>query len=292
MRPAAEGHVLPGVRPGDVEFLGGGPPERLVVIGRGQHRDDEGARRDHPVPYGPRLLDGDPSALLHGIDVTQEFLHRVGGQIRGAAEQGELLGVPQQRLHPAGDQVHRGLVAGDEQQLHLRDHFFVGEPVALLLRLDQRGEQVVRGMRTFVGDRVGDDRVEFGRRPLDGLELPVVRDDVERADDLAAQVADVRGVRLRHAEHPRDHLERQRERQHVDQVRLPVPGYTVERVVHEPGDQRLQRGDRTPCEHLRHQRAQPGVIRRITVEHGQGPPLDEPHAERAVLHVARVDRKL
>ena len=63
------------------------------------------------------------------------------------------------------DQVHRRLVAGDEEQQHHRHELVVGEPFALLLGRDERGQQVVlaRCLAPF-GDHGLDELAHVARR--------------------------------------------------------------------------------------------------------------------------------
>ena len=55
----------------------------------------------------------------------------------------------QQRERAVADEVHGRLVAGDVEQDHLLDELVLGEPVAFVLGRDQRGEQVVAGLRAL-----------------------------------------------------------------------------------------------------------------------------------------------
>ena len=61
------------------------------------------------------------------------------------AQQLELIGVAQQREQAVADEVHRRLVAGDEQQDDRRQQLVGAEAVARLLGRDQRADEVGPG---------------------------------------------------------------------------------------------------------------------------------------------------
>ena len=87
-------------------------------------------------------------------------------------------------------------------------------------------------------------------------------------------VPQLRLLRDRHAEHVRDHPERQREREVGDHVHaVAARDDRVERVVDHhlhPGRQLL---DHPGCEHLLHQLPQTGVVGRVEVQDLVGAPL-------------------
>ena len=69
---------------------------------------------------------------------------------------GRDLGPLEQEQQRGRHEAHRGLVAGDEQQHDEAEELVVGELLAAVLGRDERGDQVVAGMRTAVVDqRVG-----------------------------------------------------------------------------------------------------------------------------------------
>ena len=180
----------------------------------------------------------------------------------------------QERVRAVADEVDGRLVTGDVEQDHLVEQLVGREPVAAVLGGDERRQQVVGGVRTL---------------PLDGIEH-VLDDVVGRGEDLVhvldrqqrfeaerervRPVAHRRLVGRRHAEHLRDHPERQREREVADDVHPVAPCHDgVERVV----DHRLHSGrqllDHPRREHLLHQLAQTGVVGGIEVEDLVGAPL-------------------
>ncbi len=61
--------------------------------------------------------------------------------------------IAQQRERAVADEVDGGLVAGDEEQHHLVDELVGGEPLAVVFGIDERGEQVVGGMRALPRNR-------------------------------------------------------------------------------------------------------------------------------------------
>jgi len=65
----------------------------------------------------------------------------------------ELPRVEQQRERAARDQVDRGLVPRHQQQEHHRHEFVLVEPVPLIPRRDQPGQQVVGGLSPLGGQQ-------------------------------------------------------------------------------------------------------------------------------------------
>ncbi len=79
--------------------------------------------------------------------VAQRLLDDAGARSGVLAQRRPVFAVAQHRQDRVGDQVHRRLVAGDQQQVAGRDDLFLGELVAGLLDRDQSRDQVVGGMR-------------------------------------------------------------------------------------------------------------------------------------------------
>lgn len=92
----------------------------------------------HPVG-----TEGDAPGEVDRRFVAEQFLDRVPGEFGRGVQEPELVGMAQQREGPTGDQVDGRLVAGDVDHGHLGHQFVVVEPVAVVLGVDEGGEQVV-----------------------------------------------------------------------------------------------------------------------------------------------------
>ena len=99
---------------------------------------------------------GDAARELHRRVVAQQLVDRGGRDRRVVLPPFELRAVAEQRERAVADEVDGGLVTGDEQQHDLVDELVGGEPLALVLGVDERGEQVVGGMRALPLDRFED----------------------------------------------------------------------------------------------------------------------------------------
>ena len=86
---------------------------------------------------------GDALRQLHRWAEPQQLLDRRGDEARVVAQSLELTRVAEEVQGPAGDEVHRRLVTGAEQQGRRVEQLVVGEPVAVVLGDDERAEQVV-----------------------------------------------------------------------------------------------------------------------------------------------------
>ena len=87
---------------------------------------------------------------------AEHLLHRAGRQRRVGDEAVPLVALAQHGDGAVADEVHGGLVAGDEQQHHGGAQLLLGELVALLLGREQRREEVV----ARVGPALLEDAVE------------------------------------------------------------------------------------------------------------------------------------
>ena len=66
----------------------------------------------------------------------------------------------QEREHAVADEIDGRLVAGDEQQRARAEHLVLGEGVALLLGVHERGEHVVARVGAASGDELAEVLVE------------------------------------------------------------------------------------------------------------------------------------
>ena len=254
----------------DVELVGGRAPLRRITVGRRQPRQHEHALRDR-LAAELDVLQRDPPRHLHRADVAQQFVDGVDVERRVGAQQLELVGVAHQLEDAGADQVHGGLVAGDEQQRHLVAQLHRRQAVAVLLGGDQRRQQVVGRVRPLPRDDLVDVRVHRLLAVDRRLDLLVGDDRVERLDDRSGPLGDLRLVGLGHPEHLGDHVERQREGQVGDDVTVAALGDRVEHLVDELLHPRSQRLDRRRRERLAHQPAQAGVVGWVDVEHARRP---------------------
>ena len=103
---------------------------------------------------------GDRAAhVLDRRDPAQHLLDRDRDLRRVVDEQLPLVGVQQQLLHAAADDVARRLVAADEDQQRLVQHVVGAEPVAVDLGVHEHAHEVVGRLRLALRDRV---RAELG----------------------------------------------------------------------------------------------------------------------------------
>ena len=167
-------------------------------------------------------------------------------------------------------------MAGDEEQRDLVLQLLGGERLAVLLRVDELGEQVVARVGPLPLDRRGAVGVEVAVGDHRVARLLDAEDRIERLDDRVGPVAELVAIGVGHPEHLGDHGERQREREVGDDVHLAGRGHGVERVVDELGDLGAQLAHALGGEHLAHELADAGVVRGIDVEDaaGRGPELD------------------
>ena len=195
-------------------------------------------------------------AVLDDAEVAQQFLDGVGDDlgIVGVAQDGQLVGVFQQREHPEPDHVRGGLVPGDQQpgaQLRgLLDAELAGlDPLGqvghrvfgrvLHLGLDQLGEVLVQAHRAFDGVLAG----RIAREPDVGVVLEHL------------------GVFVRHAQQLADHQRRHRQCQRGDEVGGLRPGqHRVDVVVGDLLDGRPQTFDSLEGERLRQHPPESGVL--------------------------------
>ena len=147
----AEGHVR--VRAaGDVEGVGV-VEDRLVAVGRGVEQEQLLAGPDG----GAAELDvagGRPGHVLDRATPSAASPRRrraSGGRVGGQA--GQLVGMGQQLLHAAADDVAGGLVAADEDEQGLVDERVVVERVAVDLGVAQDADEVVACCRSPGGRR-------------------------------------------------------------------------------------------------------------------------------------------
>jgi hypothetical protein len=131
---------------------------RRVPVGRQQRHDHRDTGRDGRARELHRLGRGHRDRDLRRVVEPRQLLDRGGPAVWVGANVRELVLVGQQCEGAVRDQAHRGVVAGDEQQLHHRGELVLGEAVVAVVGLDQRGEQVVGRVVALVLDEVAGER--------------------------------------------------------------------------------------------------------------------------------------
>ena len=140
-------------------------------------------------------------------------------------------GCAQQLLHAAADHVPCGLVAADEDQQRLVEHFVVGQPVAVDLGVHEHAHQVVGRRRLPRGDRAAwrTRCIRHGCRR--GDELLLGRVAALRAHHVVRPAQQVVAVLGRHAEHVADHDHRQRRGEVAHEVALAPLAHPIDERV-------------------------------------------------------------
>ena len=151
-------------------------PMPMVMNGAGRHRHaaDLDRARGHAV------------AELVGAFEAQEFLDRRADQLRLGDQPRLLLRPFEQRIEPVADQVGGGLVPGIEDEDDVVQQLALGQPLAVLLALDQPRQHVALGvarMRAPLRDQAAQVGEEPRHRPLAALALLGRQHRLERAQD-------------------------------------------------------------------------------------------------------------
>ena len=184
MDPEPESHVAI-VRARDVEPVGIGEMPGIAV-GRPDGGNDQGPAGDLPA-LNLDISGGEPSRPLHRAVIAQELLDRGGDEAGIALELLELVGMTEQGEQPVADEVHRGLVPGDEQQHAHGQHLALAQLVSLLLGRDEQAQQVFLGALAPLPDKGAKVIAEGSTRrpaPLHDLAIGEQPDGVEAAGDV------------------------------------------------------------------------------------------------------------
>ncbi len=268
-----EGHVPAGV-PGDVEAVRLRIAVRIAVGVGHRDQDELAAARDHRAADVDRFGGESVRGRLDRPRETQHLLHGVVDETEVGSQCGQLVRVREQGQHTVGDQVHRGLVAGDEQQPGHAHQFTCREPVALLVGgVDQCAHQVVAGLFALVVEECGEKAGHLGGRGP-------ARPGVDRGHRDVGPLAKAAAVQERHAEQFTDDGHGQREGQRLDEIGPAVRArqHGVEQFVRHLLDARDEFLHPAGGELPGHELAQPGVRRCVRAEHG-GPRGDLADAE-------------
>ena len=134
-------------------------------------------------------------------------------------------------VQAGADEVDRGFVSGNEEQLDLVAQFFLRHTVATVLGVDHGREEIIGGVRRLPFDDVVDESVHLFGRTAGGEDLVVGQHRVEGLDQVAGPDLDRFLVGLRHAQHLGDDIEGQRERKSIDHVSVTIGRHLVEHLV-------------------------------------------------------------
>src|SRR5690606_11760763 len=193
----------------------------------------------------------------------------------------------QQQVHGRPELVARRVRAAGEDGLDQRDQLLGAEAVAVLLRLDQLGQQVVAGFPPPALDQLLDvgRHLRLGRLDHRQVALQVGREDHEQ---VGRPPGEQRPVVLRRAEDVGDDLHRVGLAEPADQLDLTVRGERGHVLTHQPGHVGAELVHRALLEGREAQPAQPQVLLALGGEDRPGAPLERrvvraPH----VGHVAQ-----
>lgn len=183
------------------------------------------------------------------------------------AQGGQLVRVAEQRPPAVDRGVHGGLVARVEQQDAGGDHLLLGEPVALVVRGDEPGDEVVAGVLAALGDEFAEVVGELDRRPYRSGGHVLRRVELVHPADVGRPGPERSPVCLRDPQHLRDHRDGQGLGDIGEQIATALRDEPVHQLTGQLGHIRPQLLDRARGERLRHQAPDPGVVRRLQVEH-------------------------
>ena len=237
-----------------------------VVVRRPEdcHHDSAGLDVNIAIVDGN---DGHAHGELHRAVVAQQFVDRRVGNAWVIAPHCHLIRVTQQSQRAIADQVDGRFVASDIEQQHERNQLLLAHPIATLFGLDKCRQDVVAEMLAALiddGDEVGDHLIDCG---LGTIEVVVVRCGFERRSDVLRPHAKLGRAFGGHHEHFADHLERDWEREFIDDLHRSAILRTIEDVVDELLDTWSQLFDRRCCERLADETTQTSVIGRIKIEY-------------------------
>ena len=235
-----------------------------VAIRGGEDRQHRLTGRDRGARDCDRLGGEPPGAELDRSVEAQQLLNGGLHQTWVRLELRELVRMCEQGEGPVADQVDRGFEAGEQQDERHGGGFVLGQVLAVVRGADERGEQVVLG-------RVGgqdepllvNELLEIATHPLDRAADPAARTAAIR--HAVRPLVEDRLVLRRYTQHLADHDHRQRERVRPDQIDR-LRAERIQQPVRDLDHPRLEVRDSARRERLRHQPAQPSVVRRIEVE--------------------------
>src|SRR5262245_63241426 len=222
----------------------------LVVLGGGAREVDD---RGHPAND---LLDGR------------------GEEVRAALQAAQLARVLDEGEHPAGGGVARGLVAGDHDDEAPGQHVHLRQGLAVDAGLYDERDEVVAGVAPLLLDELREVEEELGhrlaRRVLARLPLALVLG-IGGPDRAVGPVEEQVPVRLRQAEEPGDHGDRERRSHLLHEIalaRVALLDQGVHDLPRDLLDVAVQPLESARGEALAHQLAVDPVLRRIHLDQG------------------------
>ena len=215
MDPEAEPEV-PVLAPGDVEAVG--VAELAGITVRRRHRQRDVGTRGHGHA-GDLEVDGrDARDAADDRFVAHDLLDGHRHELGVRTQEVELVGVGREQVQDDREGAARGVVASEEEVDQQRLQLGPAEPVARLLGVDERAEQVVGRVGPPAVDELRRERVEVGDRTLD-LDEEIGREvRREREPDGDRPLLDDGLVVGRDAEHLAQHGEREHVAQPVEHV--------------------------------------------------------------------------
>jgi len=136
---------------------------------------------------GRVLVVGGRVVVLTVVEVVGGRVVVVAGSVLVVGGRVVLVGIAQERQSPVADEVHRGLVPGDEQQHAHGQHLALAQLVSLLLGRDEQAQQVFLGALAPLPDKSAKVIAEGSTRrpaPLHDLAIGEQPDGVEAAGDV------------------------------------------------------------------------------------------------------------
>ena len=213
-------------------------PGGVVAVRRAVGHPHERVRRHGRVPQGD-VFERQASADLVGTVEAEHLLDCRGHQIGALAQQLELIGMAEQSVHAAPDQVRGGLVSGVQQECSVVQQLHLGEGLAVLLGTDEDRHQIVARFSAAPVSKLTEVTLEVldcGIGPIDDL-LGGVR--LQRRSHRRSPGLESLTVVGGDAEHLPDHGEGQEIGEVADEVHLAVDEGVGEQLVDGSLDLRL-----------------------------------------------------
>ena len=257
-----------------------------VAVGGGEADDDLLAVRDVGAADRERFGRHAERRVRDRCGVPEELLDRGRHLIEVGKERVELVGVIEQGHDRVPDVGRGGVVPGDDQLEEARQQLLIGQPLVRRWRRPARSpgrHQVTPAWPPPA--RASDPTMPSDARTASGGGLSP-----HGRSKRAEPVVELWPARLGHAEQRADDPKGQRMREALDEVddRLGSVGVeVVEQVVGDGLDRGFERRDPGRKEGLGDEATQPGVVRRVHVEHVAG----ELRSGQAARHHVRIIRE-
>ncbi len=274
----------------EVEPVGVGELPRVAVRRRHRQRD-VGAGGD----VHARDLEVDGRDARDPADdglVPDHLLDCRGQELGPRAEERELIGVRREEEEHDRERAAGRVVPCEEQVDQQRLELGARQPVAFLLRVHERAEQIVGRFGAPAVDELRRERVEVEDGLLDPHEQIGRHVGRERKPDRDRPLLDDLLILGCHTEHLAQHGERQHVAQAFEHIRgvLTARGVLVEQPVGERADARTYLLDLPWRQRASDQRPQPRVRRRVESRDDELPPVVERARRDALIGEHAVQR--